>query len=156
MPDWISLIDKQIQKAIEEGQMANLPGEGKPFVFEDDSHTPPEMRLAFKMLKDHGFAPDWMMMGQELDSKRERLLAAIKKGVRAYQGALADAERDSQTGEQRRIRAQSAWELAQKTLREASQAFNKEIITYNLKIPQGVTHKPQINLEQEIKQLLRN
>jgi DnaJ homolog subfamily C member 28 len=152
---WMSIIDKQIQKAIEEGQMSNLPGEGKPLVLEDDSHTPPELRLAFKMLRDNGFAPDWMMMGQELDSRRESLLEKIKKGVRVYLGALGDAERDSQEGEQRRRRAQSAWELVHKTLQEASQAFNKEIITYNLKIPQGITHKPQINLEQEIKQLLR-
>jgi DnaJ homolog subfamily C member 28 len=155
MLHWMSHIDKQIQKAIEEGQMSNLPGEGKPLVFEDDPHTPQELRLAFKVLKDNGFAPDWMMLGKELDSKRERLLTAIKKGVRAYQGALGDAARDTNQGEQRRQRAQSTWESVQKTLWEATQAFNKEIITYNLKVPQGITHKPQLNLEQEIKQLLR-
>ncbi len=155
MSDWMSIVDKQIQQAIEEGRMSNLPGEGKPLVFEDDSNTPHELRLAFKMLRDNGFAPDWVMMGQELDSKRKNLLEKIKKGVRAYQGALADAERDAQEGKQRQLRAQSAWELVRKNLQEASQTFNKEIITYNLKIPQGITHKPQINLEQEIKQLLR-
>lgn len=155
MTGWLSIIDKQIQKAIEEGQLSNLPGEGKPLVLEDDSHTPPDLRLAYKMLKDNGFAPDWIMMGQELDSKREELLAKIKISVRAYQGALADAERDAQTGELRQRRVETAWESVQKNLQETAQAFNKEIITYNLKIPQGITHKPQINLEQEIKQLLR-
>jgi hypothetical protein len=155
MPDWMSLIDKQIQKAIEEGQLSNLPGEGKPLAFEDDANTPEELRLAFKMLKDHGFAPDWMMMSKDLDARREKLLESIKKGVRAYQGALADSERDLKEGQQRRLRAQSTWEAVEKTLRETTQALNKEIITYNLKVPQGITHKPQMNLEQEIKQLLR-
>lgn len=155
MPDWMSLIDKQIQKAIDEGQMSNLPGEGKPFVFEDDSNTPQELRLAFKMLKDHGFAPDWMMMGKEMDANRERLLESIKKAVRAYQGAVADATRDLEQGEHRRQQAQLTWESIQKNLQEVVQAFNKQILTYNLKVPQGITHKPQINLEQEIKQLLR-
>jgi len=155
MPDWSSLIDKQIQKAIEEGQMSNLPGEGKPIVFEDDSNTPHELRLAFKLLKDQGFAPDWIMMGNELDARREQLKDSIKKAVRAYQGALADADRDVQQGAQRRQRAQSTWDTVQESLRERAQAFNKEIITYNLKVPQGISHKPQINLEQEIKQLLR-
>jgi hypothetical protein len=155
MSDWRTLIDQQIQKALEEGLFSNLPGEGKPLEIEENPHAPADMRLAMKMLKDNGYAPDWIMMGNELDTKRNQLLDVIKKGIRAYQGAVQDATRDPVQGQQRRRKAEDAWVTVQKALETRVKAFNSEIVTYNLKVPQGVTHKPQLNLGQEIKRLVR-
>ena len=38
--------EQKIQEAIEEGKFDNLPGKGKPIVFDDDMFTPSHIRLA--------------------------------------------------------------------------------------------------------------
>lgn len=155
MSRWLSLIEKQLQQAVDEGQMSNLPGAGKPLDLDENPLAPADMRMAFKILQDNGYAPDWMMLGQEIDAKCSRAMAMIRRGVEAYEGSLQDATRHHTEAEQQRQRAYQAWDLAQKSLRDAVAKLNKEIMTYNLKVPQGVAHKPQLNLEQEIKRLLR-
>ena len=66
MSDWGSYIDRQIRKAMEDGEFDNLPGEGKPLNIEEDENTPDAMRLAFKILKDNDLAPAWIMQGKDL------------------------------------------------------------------------------------------
>lgn len=155
-PDkWQNHIDRALQAAREEGKLQNLPGEGKPLKLEDETHTPEHLRMAHRLLKDHGFAPDWIMHGQEIDQKKNQLAHNMKTAVRAYQGAIGDAGR--QTGadaETRRLRAHSTWKLARQNFEEAAAKLNKEILNYNLKVPEGVTHKALINVERELAQLL--
>jgi hypothetical protein len=155
MTDWESLADEEIRKAIQAGQMANLPGEGKPLQLEDDPHTPPHLRLAYKLLRDNGLAPAWIMLGQELDEKRARLLANVRRGVRAYQGVLGDAGRmvDPQRAAEHRRRADAAWLTAYQTFCDAAAGFNRQITSYNLKVPPGVAHKTYLDIEQEISQM---
>ena len=47
--------ERKIEEAIAEGQFDNLPGIGKPLVCEDLGHLPPDMRMAYRMLKSGGF-----------------------------------------------------------------------------------------------------
>lgn len=47
--------ERKIEEAIAEGQFDNLPGMGKPLDCEDLSHLPPDMRLAYRILKSSGF-----------------------------------------------------------------------------------------------------
>lgn len=156
MIEWDSLAEEEIRRAMQQGQMANLPGEGKPLQLEDDPHTPPHLRLAYKLLRDNGLAPAWMLLGQELDEKRARLLANVCRGVRAYQGALGDAGRitDPARAAEHRHRADTAWQTAHKTFRDAAAGFNRQITSYNLKVPPGVAHKPYLDIEREISQML--
>lgn len=152
---WQNHIDRALQAAKEEGKLQNLPGEGKPLKLEDETHTPEHLRLAHRLLKDHGFAPDWIMHSQEIDQKKKQLLHNMQKAVRAYKGALGDAGRHTGgDAETRRLRAHNTWKLAHQTLEEATAKLNKEILSYNLKVPAGVTHKALINLERELAQLL--
>lgn len=151
---WQSAIDRALQKAYEEGQMSNLPGEGKPLKLDEDSNTPEELKLAYRMLKEQGFAPDWIMQGRELDDQRARLMANIERGAKAYRGALAGAERLPAQREERVRRANDAWALAKQTFQQAAKKFNQQVTTYNLKVPQGVTHKALINVDRELARLL--
>ncbi len=50
------IADDRIQRAIDEGAFDNLPGKGKPLDLEDDSWIPHELRMAYKLLKNAGFA----------------------------------------------------------------------------------------------------
>lgn len=151
---WQSAIDRALQKASEEGQLTNLPGEGKPLKLDEDSHTPEDLKLAYRMLKEQGFAPDWIMQGQELDEQRARLLANIERGAKAYRGALADAERLPAQREERVRRANDTWALAKQTFHQAANKFNQQVMSYNLKLPQGITHKSLINVDREMARLL--
>ena len=84
--DWKSLVDQLLDEARDSGTFDNLPGGGRPLKLDDDPYTPDEMKLAHKILKEHDLAPEWIMLGKEVDARRARLLDNMRKGVRAYQG----------------------------------------------------------------------
>ncbi|UYZ83165.1 DUF1992 domain-containing protein [Entomomonas sp. E2T0] len=52
--DWA---EKHILQAIEKGELDNLPGQGKPLEIDDDSHVPPHLKAAYRILKNSGFLP---------------------------------------------------------------------------------------------------
>jgi len=60
------LAEKRIQEAIRQGQFENLPGRGKPIIFEDDSMVPQDLRMAYKMLKNAGFIPPELQTEKEI------------------------------------------------------------------------------------------
>ena len=47
--------ERKIEQALEEGQFDNLPGMGRPLDIEDVSHLPPELRMAYTILKNGGY-----------------------------------------------------------------------------------------------------
>ncbi len=151
--NWKSLVDQLLDEAQQEGKFDNLPGAGAPLKLDDDPNTPHEMKLAHKILKENDLAPEWMMMGKEVDALRERLLENIRKGARAYRGALADADRSNYPYDNRQ-RAEATWRRAQEAFRLAAAKLNGELLRYNLKLPPGIPHKTLFNLEHELAQIL--
>lgn len=61
------LVEQQIRAAQEKGELSNLPGEGAALQLEDESGVPPELRTAYRLLKNSGFLPP------ELEMRREAL-----------------------------------------------------------------------------------
>jgi hypothetical protein len=59
------IAENRILEAIEAGAFDNLRGQGRPLKFEDESHIPPELRLAYKILKNADCLPP------ELELRRE-------------------------------------------------------------------------------------
>jgi hypothetical protein len=139
---WQSLIDRQLDQAWKDGEFSNLPGEGKPLRL-DDQNTPDHLRMAYKILRDNDLAPEWVMMGKELEEKRALLLDDLRRAANKYQEAAAV-----------RITADRTWKRAQKLFRQGAQIYNKQVLTYNLKVPPGVTHKAQLDIEGEISRAL--
>ncbi|HVU13704.1 MAG TPA: DUF1992 domain-containing protein [Phototrophicaceae bacterium] len=139
-------IDEQIQDAMRKGQFDNLPGAGKPLKLDNDAHTPEHLRMAHKLLKDNDLAPDWMTQGQEIDAAREHLIVSIRRAAREHQGALNDADR---TGGDR-APLEQRWRAAVESLRAAAKKHNSQVLSYNLKVPQGVTHKRHFDFEAEL------
>jgi hypothetical protein len=119
----MSVIDEQIKDAMRKGQFANLPGTGKPLKLDDDAHTPENMRMAHKLMRDNEITPEWMTVGKEIDAAREKLVADIKQ---AHRHGVA-------------------------TLRERAKKLNSQILSYNLKVPQGVVHKRHVDFDAELK-----
>ncbi|MEC5345243.1 DUF1992 domain-containing protein [Brenneria populi] len=61
------LVERHITQAREEGAFDNLPGTGKPLVLDDDSAVPPDLRVAYRLLKNAGCLP------VELQERKEAL-----------------------------------------------------------------------------------
>ncbi len=130
MPD---LMDEIIRAAIERGDFDNLPGQSRPLRLEDDAHTPAHLRLAHKVLRDNGLAPDWVAESKGIDHDRDKLLAQLGRA----RARMRSAEASERTSIRAELEAQAA-------------ALNKRILTYNLKTPPGMPHKPLFDLEREL------
>ena len=51
------LAERRIAEAIERGELDALPGAGRPLAPEDDALVPPELRTAYRLLKNAGYVP---------------------------------------------------------------------------------------------------
>jgi len=73
-----ALAEARIEEAMREGAFDDLPGAGLPLVLDDDRLVPKELRAAYRVLKNAGFAP------AEVEVRRERAsLAALLVGLDA-------------------------------------------------------------------------
>lgn len=59
------LAEARIREAAERGELDNLPGAGRPMELDDDRMVPPELRMAYRILKNANCLPP------ELDTRRE-------------------------------------------------------------------------------------
>src|SRR4051812_49782389 len=68
------IAEHRIKEAIDAGEFDNLQGMGKPLKdLEDNPFVPAEMRAAFKVLSNSGYAPDWMVLAQTIEADIARL-----------------------------------------------------------------------------------
>jgi hypothetical protein len=65
MDFFAKIAESRIQEAMEAGEFDNLAGKGQPLNLEDDSHMPPDLRMAYKILKNADCLPP------ELELRRE-------------------------------------------------------------------------------------
>lgn len=73
--------ERKIEEAMEEGQFDNLPGAGKPLALDDCSHLPPDMRMAYTILKNSGYL-EQLEPGKAASMKE--LLAHVPEEGRVY------------------------------------------------------------------------
>lgn len=73
MTIWEELAEKAIREAQERGEFDNLPGAGKPLPLEDEPFVPPELRMAYTVLKNAGFVPPEVAEQREIRSLLECL-----------------------------------------------------------------------------------
>lgn len=60
------IAENRILEAIENGLFENLQGMGKPLKFEDESHIPLELRMAYKILKNADCLPPELELRKEI------------------------------------------------------------------------------------------
>jgi hypothetical protein len=145
MADWGSYVDRQIQKAMEEGRLSNLPGEGKPLNLDDDKYTPEPLKLAHKILKDNDLAPEWMMMGKEVEAQYTAMMDRLKQAAAAYKAAQQD-----EYDEYQKSQAETAWTRAKRRFNADVIEYNRVLMNYNLRLPAGVRHRSPLVAEREI------
>lgn len=76
------IAEERIRAAQENGEFDDLPGRGKPLDLDDDAHVPPELRMAWRVLKNAGCLPP------ELQAERE-----IRTTLELLSGLTDEAER---------------------------------------------------------------
>jgi hypothetical protein len=60
---------------MDEGAFDNLDGTGEPLDLEENPYEHPALRMAHRILRNNGFAPDWIEEGKEIDREIGRLHA---------------------------------------------------------------------------------
>lgn len=66
MFEFEKIAEQRILDAIARGELDNLPGAGAPLDLDDDALVPPEMRLAYRVLKNAGYVPEEVRLRREI------------------------------------------------------------------------------------------
>ena len=119
MDVWQLIAERKIEEAMAEGVFDNLPGAGRPMPLDDDPFEDPSLRMAHRLLKNHGIAPAWIEESKEIESAVEALRAEWRR--------YRDPER----------------------IRQRARELNYRIASFNLKTPAGLCQKLPLDLERE-------
>ncbi|MGE5190513.1 MAG: DnaJ family domain-containing protein [Gemmatimonadota bacterium] len=76
------IAEQRIREAIERGEFDRLPGAGQPLRLDDDAMVPPELRVAYKILKNAGCLPPELELRKEIVTLRALLRAVGDDGER--------------------------------------------------------------------------
>ena len=84
-----SLVEARIERAVARGELNDLPGQGSPLSLDDDALVAPDLRLAYRILKNAGYVPE------EIELRREiSCLGALIDATRGAERAGAIKRRD--------------------------------------------------------------
>jgi len=75
MDEWNLVAERKIREAMEEGAFDHLEGKGKPLDLSENPFEDPSDRLANRLLKNNGFAPEWIEEAKEIEAESRRLRA---------------------------------------------------------------------------------
>lgn len=126
-----SLFERQIREAMAQGAFDNLPHQGKPLPNDDNPHAG-EWGLAFKIMRDAGYAPPWIESDKEARALLARLDALFD---RARSGPIPSAIA------QRRDREQ---------LEHLVREINAAILRVNSEAPSTRQHRRPLVLADEL------
>lgn len=76
------IAERRIREAMERGEFDDLPGAGRPLELEDDAMIPPELRAAYKILRNAGCLPPELELRKEIVTLRELLRAVEDESER--------------------------------------------------------------------------
>lgn len=70
------IAENRILEAIDSGLFDNLRGKGQPLKFEDDSYIPPDLKMAYKIMKNADCLPPELELRKEI-VRLQDLVAAL-------------------------------------------------------------------------------
>jgi len=79
------IAERRINEAIREGQLDGGHLKGKPLPLDDDRHVPPDLRMAYKILKNAGYLPPEIEARKEIQHLEELIAATEDEHVRLKQ-----------------------------------------------------------------------
>jgi DnaJ family protein C protein 28 len=145
--NWERWIDKMIREAIEAGQFDGLRGAGRPIDWEDESLVDDAWVMAFRIMREQGFAPEWIELAKEI---RRELTSARATVLNAWRWRVARLP-GAREGERRYIDAE--WRRARTAFAETVAELNVKIADFNLKVPIVRLQKFKLEVAQELADL---
>ncbi len=79
------IAERKISEAIREGKLETDSWKGKPLPKEDDRLIPPDLRMAYKILKNSGYLPPEIETKKEIQKLEELIAATEDEHVRLKQ-----------------------------------------------------------------------
>lgn len=73
------IAEKRIEAAISKGELDGLPGQGQPLRLEEDELVAPEIRMAYRVLKNAGYIPEEVILRKEI-ARIEELMVGLEDG----------------------------------------------------------------------------
>jgi len=141
-------IEDHIRKAIEEGKFDDLPGKGKPIQWDENPFVEADWQLAFRILRNAGFALPWMDTRKEIEIQLEAARTDLKRAWGWKQSALAAGQSTAFVEDE--------WQRALGTFREGSAEINHRIFAYNLEVPLPRFQRPPVDAQAEITEVMRS
>ena len=83
LPGFEKIVEERVREAQRKGVFEDLPGSGKPIVYEDDRLVPEELRLVYRVLKNSGFLPPEIELKKEI-LRTEDLLTGMQDTAEKY------------------------------------------------------------------------
>lgn len=84
------IAERRIREALARGEFDRLPGLGKPLQLDDDSDVPPELRVAYRILKNAGVVPPEVELRRDIATAEGLLMAAATAEERTEAGRKLD------------------------------------------------------------------
>jgi DnaJ family protein C protein 28 len=138
-------IEEQIRQAIQEGQFDNLPGKGKPLVFNHNPHEDPTWRMAFSMLRSSGHTLPWIQTRKDIEAELAEVQRSLARTWRWRHVALEQNQPpDTVEGE---------WQRALGIFITKIKDLNKRIADYNLAVPSDQFKRRTINANREVEKI---
>jgi DnaJ family protein C protein 28 len=132
------LVERKIQEAMENGAFDNLPGRGKPLPLNTNPYLEPGQELAFGLLQNNGFAPDWIERDQAI---RQELEMARRQLGRAWQQYRTDPAYEA------------AWQRAVDRFARQLEKLNRQIDDFNLIVPVLSCQRCRLRLARELRRI---
>jgi hypothetical protein len=151
--DWESWIEQQIREAQEQGAFDDLPGSGRPLDLSLNPYAQ-DQDLAFKILKDAGYAPEWIELDKVIRRKLEAALATLERCWEWREMRLGELDRRSDaTSGTERERVEDGWQRAIVSFEDEVEGINREIAELNLKVPACRFQRSSVNPTREMERL---
>ncbi len=135
-------IEEAIQQAMKAGAFRKLSGEGKPFNWQAESLEEDDWRLAHHLLKENGYAPEFIETRQSIEKDITVARGQLKRSWDWRLQALDNGE------DVRRVDAE--WEKAVQLFHHKLEEINETIRDYNLAIPNHAFYRNVVNIELEM------
>jgi DnaJ family protein C protein 28 len=151
--DWESWIDQQIQEAQERGVFDQLPGRGRPLDLTPNPYAQ-DQYLAYKILRDAGYAPEWIELDKVIRGKLEVSTTTLARRWEWREMRLTElAHRSDVKAEIERQRVEAGWHSAVAAFEVEVEAINREIAELNLKVPSPRFQRSRVDPGREVERL---
>ncbi len=148
--DWESWIDQQVRQAQERGEFDDLPGKGRPLDLTANPYAR-DKELAFKVLKDAGYAPEWIELDKAIRSRLTQARLALTRAWEWREGRLQElADQPGDWAKAERNRVLAGWRRAVTAFEAEVAAINQAIAELNLKVPALRFQRFKVDAAQEV------